>query len=47
MYYVYLIKSKNFPEEVYLGFTTDLKERIKTHNSGGSLHTAKYKPWAL
>ncbi len=47
MYYVYLIKSINFPDQVYVGFTTDLKERLKTHNSGGSVHTAKYKPWTL
>jgi len=29
MYYVYLIKLKNNTN--YIGFTTDLKERIKTH----------------
>lgn len=29
MYYVYLIKLKN--NTIYIGFTTDLKERIKTH----------------
>ena len=24
-----------------------LKERLKKHNEGGSIHTAKYKPWKL
>jgi hypothetical protein len=32
MYYVYLIKSKNFPDQVYIGFRTDLKERLKVYN---------------
>ena len=47
MYYVYLIKSINFPAEVYVGYTTNLIQRLETHNSGGSIHTAKYKPWEL
>lgn len=47
MYYVYLIKSINFSDQTYIGFTTDLKERLKVHNSGRSPHTAKYKPWDL
>ena len=47
MYYVYLIKSLAYPENFYVGYTTNLKQRIETHNSGGSIHTAKYKPWKL
>jgi predicted GIY-YIG superfamily endonuclease len=47
MHYVYLIKSQNFPEQAYVGYTTDISERIKKHNEGGSLHTKKYKPWTL
>ncbi len=47
MFYVYLIKSDAYPEQRYIGFTTDLKKRIATHNAGGSVHTAKYKPWTL
>ena len=47
MYYVYLIKSINFPDQTYVGYTADLKERLKVHNSGRSPHTAKYKPWDL
>lgn len=45
MHYVYLIKSIKFPEITYVGYTTNLKQRIETHNSGGSLHTAKHRPW--
>ena len=47
MYYVYLIKSINFPEIFYAGYTVNLKQRLETHNLGGSIHTSKYKPWKL
>lgn len=47
MYYVYLIRSVEFPEQTYKGFTKDLKQRIKDHNSGHSKHTAKFAPWEL
>lgn len=47
VFYVYLIRSIVFCDQVYVGITEDLKKRLKTHNSGGSVHTAKYKPWEL
>ena len=47
MFYVYLIRSDAFPKQRYVGFTADLRKRIATHNSGGSAHTSKYKPWKL
>jgi len=47
MFYIYFIKSKNFPEQRYIGLTDDLKKRLADHNSGCSFHTAKYKPWIL
>lgn len=47
MYYVYLIKSIDYPEIYYVGFTTHLEQRLETHNSGGSIHTAKNRPWEL
>ena len=47
MYYVYIIKSINFSDQIYIGYTRNLIERIEKHNSGGSIHTAKYKPWEL
>lgn len=47
MFYVYLIKSIKYPEIIYVGYTTDLKERLETHNSGGSIHTKKDRPWEL
>ena len=47
MFYVYLIRSVKWPEIVYVGYSTDFQQRLETHNSGGSLHTAKYRPWQL
>ena len=47
MFYVYLIKSISHPEQKYIGQTDDLKKRLKQHNAGYSIHTAKYKPWEL
>ena len=47
MKYVYLLQSISHPDQTYVGLTSDLKARIKAHNAGQSLHTAKYKPWRL
>lgn len=47
MYYVYLIRSESFPDQTYIGFTTDLDERLLKHNQHSSLHTKKYAPWRL
>jgi len=46
-YYVYLIRSIKLPKTVYVGYTKNLKERLATHNSGGSIHTKKDRPWEL
>ena len=47
MYYVYILQSIKNPEHFYVGSTNDLKRRFKEHNSGNSIHTNKFKPWAL
>lgn len=47
MYYVYLIQGEAHPDQRYVGFSTDLRKRLATHNAGGSVHTAKYAPWRL
>jgi putative endonuclease len=41
-YYVYILMSVNEPERHYIGFTTDLKQRLDKHNSGQVPHTSKY-----
>jgi predicted GIY-YIG superfamily endonuclease len=47
MFYVYILKSINFPKEHYVGYSEDLKSRIKAHDWGDSKHTSKFKPWRL
>ena len=47
MYYVYILRSPQFPEKVYMGITSDLKQRLVDHNNGKSPHTAKFMPWNL
>lgn len=47
MYHAYLLRSLKFPDQTYVGYTLDVQERLKTHNFGGSVHTASGKPWEL
>lgn len=47
MYYVYLLRSIKDYSKTYIGYTTDLKQRLVMHNSGGSIHTMQNKPWVL
>lgn len=47
MYHVYLIQSTKNKSKKYVGFTTNLKQRLETHNSGGSVYTKLDRPWEL
>ena len=47
MNYVYILKSIKFPDKIYIGYTKNLEERLHCHNTGGSIHTSKYRPWQL
>jgi putative endonuclease len=47
MKYVYFLQSINHPDQNYVRLTDDLRARLEVHNSGGSPHTSKYKPWRL
>ena len=47
MHYVYLLKSLSHLEQRYVGLTSDLNARLRTHNEGGVLHTSKFVPWEL
>src|SRR6185437_4266246 len=47
MWYVYIIRSLDYPDQDYIGATSDLKRRLPEHNAGKSAHTAKFKPWKL
>jgi putative endonuclease len=46
MFYTYILKSiKN--KDLYIGYTSDLKERFKEHNQGENKSTKPYIPWEL
>jgi putative endonuclease len=45
-FYVYILRSVRFGKH-YVGFTEDLKGRLKNHNAGLTAHTAKFCPWEL
>jgi len=47
MYYVYFLRSLENPAKTYIGYTTDIKQRFETHNSGGSVYTVEDRPWKL
>jgi putative endonuclease len=32
---------------LYIGYTRDLRKRLKQHNSGADTYTKKYMPWQL
>ncbi|MBI2096632.1 MAG: GIY-YIG nuclease family protein [Candidatus Sungbacteria bacterium] len=46
MFYVYYLKSKSYNQS-YIGYTEDLKLRLKRHNSGLIQSTKPYRPWDL
>lgn len=47
MYWVYVLYSTKF-EKIYIGYTSDLEQRILSHNSLAKKgYTIKYRPWEL
>jgi len=46
MYYVYALKSLH-NGDLYIGFTTDLKQRFIQHNNRKVLSTRSNTPWKL
>jgi putative endonuclease len=47
MHYCYIIRSESSASQLYFGSTSNLKNRLKAHNSGQSIHTKKYVPWVV
>jgi putative endonuclease len=47
MFYVYILESESNAGRYYVGSTTDVGRRVEEHNTGKSLHTAKFRPWRL
>jgi len=44
MYYVYVLLSETLKEH-YVGYSTDLRSRVATHNKGGVVATKNGRPW--
>ena len=47
MFTVYVLHSPRF-DKIYIGFTSNLEERIKSHNELGKKgFTVKFRPWTV
>ena len=46
-YYVYILWDVSTHSHFYVGHTSDLAARLKTHNAGHVPHTSKYAPWEI
>mgnify|MGYP001561486504 CR=1 FL=1 len=46
LYYVYVLQSVRF-KKLYIGFTSDILNRLKKHNNGLSQATKPYIPYNL
>ena len=44
MYYVYILQSK---KRYYIGYTSNLEERLRNHNSGKNVSTKYGIPWVV
>ena len=46
-FYVYIIQSVMDPNRFYTGYTENIENRLKDHNTGKNSHTADLKPWRI
>ena len=46
MFYVYILQSQ-LNKDIYIGYTTNLKNRFKQHSLGKVKSTKPYRPWVL
>ena len=46
-YYVYMLKSKSIKPVTYIGYTNNLKKRIKLHNAGKGAKFTRGRKWVL
>lgn len=45
-YYTYVLQSIKYGD-LYVGYTADLKERLKRHNNGLNTSTKSHYPWQV
>ena len=46
MYKVYILYSSKY-KKIYIGYTSDIDNRIISHNEKGSGWTKGYRPWTI
>ena len=47
MYFVYMLRSKSIKPVTYVGYTNNLKKRIKLHNLGKGAKFTRGRKWLL
>ena len=47
MYTVYILRSVNYPDRLYIGLTPELKKRLIAHNADSSMYSKRFSPWEL
>ena len=46
-FYVYMLKSKGVKSVTYVGYTIDLKNRLKLHNTGKGAKFTRGRKWKI
>ncbi len=47
MFYVYRLQSLGDPKRNYIGYSSNLKQRVTDHNRGHCDATRPYRPWKV
>ena len=47
MMYLYILKTINHNNKLYVGMTGNLSQRLCYHNTGRCKYTAKFMPWRI
>jgi len=45
LFHVYILVSRDHPDQIYIGCTQHLKNRLHDHNRKHVTHTRKFAPW--
>src|SRR5438067_4811590 len=46
-FYIYILQSERDEDRFYTGLTDDPRKRLRNHNAGRVLYTAKWRPWRV
>ena len=45
--HVYILRSIDNPDKIYVGYTNNIDRRLEEHNSGSQIYSKRYAPWEL